>query len=191
MERNLTSAPINRELSPLCPRDNHKMTFQSDGVVWEQADTKEKLSGCHCGFMGCSVGYAPEHGYFTIVNAPDLIAGIHRRAGSQRTAVPGPRRMVVPPSPTSFRDVRMVPWHRRMRRLPFGCSRPLVEGVVVASPIAALNRNSDSQKCCRYKGPAVPALVLCICQFHKLRVQLLSFAIFSRGVERIHGRSII
>jgi hypothetical protein len=84
MERNLTSAPINRELSPLCPRDNHKMTFQSDGVVWQQADTKEKLAGCHCGFMGCSVRYAPEHGYFTIVNAPDLIAGIHHG----RTAEP-------------------------------------------------------------------------------------------------------
>jgi hypothetical protein len=48
------------------------MTFEPDGIVWKQAGTKEKLACYHCGFMGCSVRYAPEHGYFTVVNAPDL-----------------------------------------------------------------------------------------------------------------------
>jgi hypothetical protein len=31
-----------------------------------------KVATYHCGFGGCTVRYAPEHGYFTIVKAPDL-----------------------------------------------------------------------------------------------------------------------
>jgi hypothetical protein len=31
-----------------------------------------KVATYHCGFGGCTVRYAPERGYFTIVKAPDL-----------------------------------------------------------------------------------------------------------------------
>jgi hypothetical protein len=51
-----------------------KMKFDSDGVRWEQtADHATfKVGTYHCGYNGCSVRYAPEHGSFTVVKAADL-----------------------------------------------------------------------------------------------------------------------
>ena len=74
MERELATHAISHYLEPLCPRDDHKMKFDADGVRWRQAvdNATFKVATYHCGFEGCTVRYAPEHGYFTIVNAPDL-----------------------------------------------------------------------------------------------------------------------
>ena len=73
-QRELASHAISHHLEPVCPRDDHKMKFDSDGVRWEQtADHATfKVATYHCGYNGCSVRYAPEHGYFTVVKAPDL-----------------------------------------------------------------------------------------------------------------------
>jgi hypothetical protein len=50
------------------------MKFDADGVRWQQTvdNTTFKVATYHCGFERCTVRYAPEHGYFTIVKAPDL-----------------------------------------------------------------------------------------------------------------------
>ncbi len=74
MQRELASRAINHHLEPLCPRDDHKMKFDADGVRWEQAadNATFKVATYLCGYAGCTVRYAPEHGYFTIVKAPDL-----------------------------------------------------------------------------------------------------------------------
>ena len=73
-ERELASHAINHHLEPVCPRDDHQMKFDSDGVRWEQTaeNATFRVATYHCGYNGCSVRYAPEHGYFTVVKAPDL-----------------------------------------------------------------------------------------------------------------------
>jgi len=35
-QRELASHAISHHLEPVCPRDDHKMKFDSDGVRWEQ-----------------------------------------------------------------------------------------------------------------------------------------------------------
>jgi hypothetical protein len=73
-QRELASHGISHHLEPVCPRDDHKMKFDSDEVRWEQtADNATiKVAMYHCGYNGRSVRYVPEHGYFTVVKAPDL-----------------------------------------------------------------------------------------------------------------------
>lgn len=74
IERELASHTISHHLEPLCPRDNHKMKFDPDGVRWQQGvdSATFKVATYHSGFGGCTVRYASEHGYCTIVRAPDL-----------------------------------------------------------------------------------------------------------------------
>jgi hypothetical protein len=54
---------LNRHLSPLCPRDNHIMKYESHGP-WHHA---ERRAACHCGFDGCSVRYDAIDGYHTVL----------------------------------------------------------------------------------------------------------------------------
>ena len=74
MERVSAAIAMSDDLEPLCPRDDHKMKFDAEGVRWQQAADNEAFAVAtyHCGFEGCSVRYAPEHGYFTVVKAPEL-----------------------------------------------------------------------------------------------------------------------
>lgn len=74
MERELAFHEISHHLEPLCPRDDHKMKIDPDGLRWHQAATNAsfKVATYHCEFGGCAVRYVPEHGYFTVVKAPDL-----------------------------------------------------------------------------------------------------------------------
>lgn len=48
--RELASHAISHHLEPVCPRDDHKMKFDSDGVRWEQtADHATfKVATYHC-----------------------------------------------------------------------------------------------------------------------------------------------
>jgi hypothetical protein len=74
MERELAFHEISHHLEPFCPRDDHKMKIDPDGLRWHQAaaNASFKVATYHCEFGGCAVRYVPEHGYFTVVKAPDL-----------------------------------------------------------------------------------------------------------------------
>ena len=67
-ERESASHAISHHLEPVCPRDDHHMKFHSDGVRWEQAADNAifKVATYHYGYNGCSVRYAPEHGYLPL-----------------------------------------------------------------------------------------------------------------------------
>jgi len=66
--------PLNSDLAPLCPRDNHRMQYQLDGIRWRGAqgdDHEHSLPSYRCGYDGCSVRYDLWNGYFTVVNTPE------------------------------------------------------------------------------------------------------------------------
>jgi hypothetical protein len=69
-----TSLRISRDLSPLCSRHEHVMRYEEDGIRWkEELDTKmQTVSSYHCGYMSCTVHYAPSEGYFTVVDTPQI-----------------------------------------------------------------------------------------------------------------------
>jgi hypothetical protein len=50
------------------------MRYDEEGVAWkEELETEmQTLSSYHCGYMSCTVRYAPSEGYFTVVDAPSI-----------------------------------------------------------------------------------------------------------------------
>ena len=93
MQPKLASPSINEHISPLCPRDNHTMTFEPRAIYWrEESDAKAQsdlrafsattqsseykntshpVGSYHCNDHGCAVRYTPEQGYFTVVEVPE------------------------------------------------------------------------------------------------------------------------
>jgi hypothetical protein len=65
-------AALDKSLRPLCPRDGRVMTYEAAGIQWRDADGVQSLPSYRCGFMGCSVRYRPNNGYFTVVDVPDV-----------------------------------------------------------------------------------------------------------------------
>jgi len=64
---------MSRNLRPRCPRDNHVMRYEPAGIRWKDAWGRiETQPSYHCPYMGCSVRYHPEDGYFTVIYEPDL-----------------------------------------------------------------------------------------------------------------------
>jgi hypothetical protein len=69
-----TSLRLSRDLSPLCSRHEHVMRYEDHALEWkEKFDTmSQTLSSYHCGYLSCTVHYAPSEGYFTVVDTPDI-----------------------------------------------------------------------------------------------------------------------
>jgi len=57
---------LSRHLKPLCPRDNHVMKYESDH---SRANTGDQ-SSYHCGYVGCSVRYNSDRGYYMLMGMP-------------------------------------------------------------------------------------------------------------------------
>jgi hypothetical protein len=62
------SVPLSRTLKPLCPRDNHIMTYEEKSVRCkdDSEDGTQTVASYHCEFEGCSVRYTHADGYFTV-----------------------------------------------------------------------------------------------------------------------------
>ena len=60
---------LSRELKPLCPRDDHVMKYESShGRL-----NPEHEPSYHCGFMGCSVRYDSNDGYYTLLSVDEHV----------------------------------------------------------------------------------------------------------------------
>ena len=46
-ERELASHAISHHLEPVCPRDDHQMKLDSDGVRWEQTADNATFKSCN------------------------------------------------------------------------------------------------------------------------------------------------
>ena len=57
---------LGRRLKPLCPRDNHVMKYESGRTRANIGDH----SSYHCGYVGCSVRYNSDQGYYTLMGTP-------------------------------------------------------------------------------------------------------------------------
>ena len=57
---------LNRQLKPLCSRDNHVMNYESGG---SRANIG-RLASYHCGSAGCSVRYNSADGYYMLFGMP-------------------------------------------------------------------------------------------------------------------------
>jgi hypothetical protein len=64
---------LSEALRPICPRDNHQMRYEANGIQWKTPldDHVQTMAAYHCDFAGCSVGYDHMNGYFTVANAPE------------------------------------------------------------------------------------------------------------------------
>lgn len=65
---------ISHTLKPLCPRDDHVMHFEAEGISWNELPSDKSpqtIASYHCGFEGCSVRFDNESGYFSVVFTPD------------------------------------------------------------------------------------------------------------------------
>lgn len=73
MTNKTAPSAMSHDLKPRCPRDNHVMHFEAAGIRWKNSSgTTETQPSYHCPYMGCSVRYNLEEGYFTVVYEPDL-----------------------------------------------------------------------------------------------------------------------
>ena len=66
-------AALSHSLEPLCPRDDHRMHFETKGIAWKSAldeRHREFLPSYPCNYDGCSVRYDLLNGYFTVVLTP-------------------------------------------------------------------------------------------------------------------------
>ena len=73
MPQSLLLDALSETLKPLCPRDNHVMRFEANGIRWKD-DAESALRtvrSYHCDFEGCSVRYNHTDGYFMVVDTPD------------------------------------------------------------------------------------------------------------------------
>jgi hypothetical protein len=69
-----TTLELEQHLEPICPRDDHRMKFESEGIHWKAAPEDKKpqtMASYHCNYDGCSVRYDLERGYFSEVLTPD------------------------------------------------------------------------------------------------------------------------
>ena len=68
-----TAVRLNEKLKPVCPRENHIMSYEAKGIHWknEKGAACSPVTSYHCSYIGCSVRYTPEQGYFTVVNTPN------------------------------------------------------------------------------------------------------------------------
>ena len=57
---------LSGHLKPLCPRDNHVMKYEPGG---SRANTGNQ-SSYHCGYVGCSVRYNSDRGYYMLMGMP-------------------------------------------------------------------------------------------------------------------------
>jgi hypothetical protein len=72
--KTLATLELEHHLDPICPRDDHRMKFETAGIAWKTTPTNRRshaLPSYHCNFEGCSVRYDLEHGYFSEVLTPD------------------------------------------------------------------------------------------------------------------------
>jgi len=60
---------LSHELKPLCPRDNHRMKYESGRL----RSNLEHQSSYHCGFEGCSVRYDSTDGYYTLLRFDEQV----------------------------------------------------------------------------------------------------------------------
>jgi len=68
----ILSDKLSHTLTPLCPRDNHVMHYEPQGIHWRAASRETEVApSYHCGYIGCSVRYTHEQGYFTVVKTPE------------------------------------------------------------------------------------------------------------------------
>jgi hypothetical protein len=74
MRQQISSEVLSRDITPLCPRDNHEMSYEQHGIRWaeELKSGTQQVSSYHCGYFGCSVRYDLHEGYFTVIDAPEL-----------------------------------------------------------------------------------------------------------------------
>ncbi len=63
------SLALDKELEPLCPRDNHVMRYEASGLP----SGAESRPSYHCGHQSCNVRYDLISGYFTLIGMPDLV----------------------------------------------------------------------------------------------------------------------
>jgi hypothetical protein len=67
MQQTLSHA-MSHALKPLCPRDDHPMHYEANGIQWKnELGDGQSLPSYHCGYVGCSVRYTHEQGYFTVI----------------------------------------------------------------------------------------------------------------------------
>jgi hypothetical protein len=65
---------MSHTLEPLCPRDGHVMQYEAKGIAWKELPldkSPQTVASYHCDFEGCSVRFANESGYFTVVLTPE------------------------------------------------------------------------------------------------------------------------
>ncbi|HTP67450.1 MAG TPA: hypothetical protein VMJ35_00965 [Dongiaceae bacterium] len=65
---------LSAKLDPLCPRENHRMKYEAEGIRWRPVDNNDhyqSLPSYRCGYEGCSVRYDLLNGYFTVVHTPE------------------------------------------------------------------------------------------------------------------------
>src|SRR5689334_24290722 len=63
---------LSHKLTPLCTRDNHVMHYEEKGFRWgDRLGHSQALPSYHCNYLGCSVRFNSEQGYFTVVRVPD------------------------------------------------------------------------------------------------------------------------
>src|SRR5258708_19687540 len=67
---------LNRQLKPLCSRDNHAMKYESGG---SRANTGHQAS-YHCGSVGCSVRYNSTDGYYMLIGIPGHAYAVNESA---------------------------------------------------------------------------------------------------------------
>lgn len=63
---------------PCCTTDHSLDLVTTNEQTAENATFR--VATYHCGYNGCSVRYAPEHGYFTVLKAPDLLVLVEEPA---------------------------------------------------------------------------------------------------------------
>lgn len=63
---------LGKELEPLCPRDNRAMRYEASSFHWvdESGNPAGAVPSYHCAYLGCTVLYNGEQGYFTVVGTP-------------------------------------------------------------------------------------------------------------------------
>ena len=72
MTQQTLTANLSRTIRPLCPRDEHVMSYEAKGIQSKSEEETYFIASYHCHFEGCCVRYTPADGYFTVIDTPDL-----------------------------------------------------------------------------------------------------------------------